>query len=137
MKITTLPQMVFCLLCCLMAACTPVYSPYVYDQTAELKTQSMSLLDKANEPYDKQLKKIQQLQDELESIRMQETMRKRNSLKVKQWNAMLDTTGYLLNGTLTKWQRDTVLTETFLSLQRKLVGEAFELMQETEKQRLK
>jgi len=121
----------------LLTACSPVYSPYIFDRTAELKTQSINLLDKASEPYDKQSAKIRLLQDELESIRLQEEMRKHNKLKVKEWHAMLDSTGYLLNGTFAKWQRDTVLTETFLKLQRKLVGEAFDLMQETEKQRLK
>ena len=50
---------------------------------------------------------------------------------------MLAPDGFLLNGSLEKWKNDTVMSETFIDLQRKLIGEAFDLIQETEKQRLK
>jgi len=133
----TVRNVTYCLLLLLLVACNPVYSPYIYDQTADLKTQVLTLLSKGTEPYAKYQPKVELLKNDLESIRQQEQMRKRNDLKIKQWNVVLDSTGYLLYGTLAKWQRDTIMTETFINLQRKLVGEAFDLLQETEKARLK
>ena len=35
---------VFCLF--FLMSCAPVYSPYIYDQTAELKMQSLAILNK-------------------------------------------------------------------------------------------
>jgi len=119
-----------------LMSCSPVYSPYIFDQTAELKSQSLIILSKANEPYSKYETKIDLLQNDLASIVQQEKMRKHNKTKVKQWTILLAPDGYLLSGTMEKWKKDTIMSETFIDLQRKLVGEAFDLIQETEKQRL-
>jgi hypothetical protein len=127
----------YCICILLLSACAPVYSPYIYDQTAELKIQSLAIINKATESFEKNKLKIELLKSDLESIQLQEQMRKHNNIKVKQWNLLLDPKGYLLYGTLNKWQRDTTMTEEFINLQRKLLGEAFDLIQETEKQRLK
>ena len=120
-----------------LMSCSPVYSPYIYDQTAELKSQSLILMSKAVEPYAKNQSKVDLLKADLESIFLQEKMRKRNSIKVKQWNLLLAPDGFLLYGTFEKWRKDTLMSEEFINLQRKLIGEAFDLIQETEKQRLK
>ena len=120
-----------------LMSCSPVYSPYIFDQTAELKSQALTILSKADEPYTKYETKIDLLQNDLASIVQQEKMRKHNKTKVKQWAIMLAPDGFLLNGSLEKWKNDTVMSETFIDLQRKLIGEAFDLIQETEKQRLK
>ena len=121
----------------LLVSCAPVYSPYIYDQTADLKTRSLTIMNKATDPYSKHEKAVDQLKSDLESVLQQEKMRKHNQVKVKQWNLLLTTDGYLLNGTFAKWQRDTTMSENFVGLQCKLIGEAFDLIQETEKQRLK
>jgi len=117
-----------------MTCCSPVYSPYVYDRTAEIKTETLSIIGKAKEPYDKHKSKVDELQSDIASLQMQEKLRKRNKIKQKQWEMQTDTAGYLLYGVLSKWKKDTVLNETFISLQKKLIGEAFDLMQETEKE---
>ncbi|MDD3907287.1 MAG: hypothetical protein PHF34_03640 [Bacteroidales bacterium] len=121
----------------LLVSCAPVYSPYIYDQTADLKTRSLTIMNKATDSYSKHEKAVDQLKSDLESVLQQEKMRKHNQVKVKQWNLLLTTDGYLLNGTFAKWQRDTTMSENFVGLQCKLIGEAFDLIQETEKQRLK
>ncbi|MDD4920896.1 MAG: hypothetical protein PHS30_00300 [Bacteroidales bacterium] len=127
-----------CVLCFIFfISCAPVYSPYIYDQTSELKTQSLTIINKASESYSKQESKIEMLKGELESILQQEKMRKHNAVKVKQWNLLLAPDGYLLYGSFNKWQRDTTMSAEFVGLQRKLIGEAFDLIQETEKMRLK
>ena len=125
----------FCLF--LLTACAPTYSPYLYDKTSEMKTQSLSLMDKAMEPYSKYDTKISLLKSDLESLSRQEQLRKNNQPKIKQWNLLLDPEGHLLYGFLKKWQQDTILNEPFIDLEHKLVGESFELIQETEKLRLK
>jgi hypothetical protein len=94
-------------------------------------------MNKATAPYSKHEKAVDQLKSDLESVLQQEKMRKYNQVKVKQWNLLLAPDGYLLNGTFGKWQRDTTMSENFVGLQCKLIGEAFDLIQETEKQRLK
>jgi len=132
---TLVSGFVFCLL--FLVSCAPVYSPYIFDQTAELKKQTLSILDKATEPYSKYETKVDVLKSDLASMVQQERMRKRNKLKVKQWDLLLDPQGNLLNGSLEKWRKDTVMSETFIVLQRNLVEEAFNLIQEVEKQRLK
>lgn len=128
-------SVIFCLL--FLVSCAPVYSPYIFDQTAELKKQTLSIMDKATEPYSKYETKVDVLKSDLVSLFQQEKMRKRNGVKVKQWNLLLDPQGNLLNGSLEKWRKDTVMSETFIVLQRNLVEEAFNLIQEVEKQRLK
>ena len=137
MKNTLKKTVIWCLYLLLLSACAPVYSPYIYDQTAELKTQSLSIMNKAMEPYQKHQVKIDMLKNDLESIRQQEQMRKFNDVKVKQWNLLLDPDGYLLCGSFSKWKRDTIMSEDFITFQRKLVGEAFDLILETEKLRKK
>lgn len=129
----------FILLVCLfvLTSCAPTYSPYLYDQTSELKTQSLLLMDKATEPFSKYETKINLLKSDLESVSRQEQLRKSNQAKIKQWNLLLNPQGHLLYGFLHKWQQDTILSETFVNLERKLVGESFELLRETEKMRLK
>ena len=126
------------LTCCALGltCCAPVYSPYVYDRTAELKTESVGLISKAGEPYGKYSAKIEDLKNDISSLQMQEQLRKRNKIKQKQWSLQTDTAGYLLFGVLSKWQKDSTLSETFISLQKKLIGESFDLIQETEKQYL-
>jgi len=121
----------------LLQSCSPNYSPYLYDKTAELKTESLILLSRGTEPYAKYDSKVDRCRMDLESVVQQEKMRKYNKRKIKQWELMLAPEGYLLNGSFAKWQKDTILSEEFLNLQRKLIGEAFDLIQETEKQRLK
>ncbi|MEA4839943.1 MAG: hypothetical protein VB110_02930 [Bacteroidales bacterium] len=128
---------VFAVALFLLVSCAPVYSPYIYDQTADLKTRSLTIMNKATAPYSKHEKAVDQLKSDLESVLQQEKMRKHNQVKVKQWNLLLAPDGYLLNGTFGKWQRDTTMSENFVGLQCKLIGEAFDLIQETEKQRLK
>lgn len=124
----------FCLLL-LCAACAPTYSPYVYDQTASLKTEALALMRKAGEPYAKHAVKAERLMDDLLSVMQQEALRKRNNDKVKQWQLLIDGNGHLLGGFLHRWQTDTTLNATFINLEVKLVGEAFDLIQATEKQR--
>lgn len=129
---------VIALLClCLLFGCAPTYSPYVFDQTASLKTQTLSLMNKATEPYSKHDKKVEELKADFESLWKQEQLRKNNQTKVKQWKLMLDDEGHLLYGYLHKWQQDTILNEPFIMLGSKLIGESFDLLQETEKERLK
>jgi len=126
-----------CIVCIsLLMSCSPTYSPYLYDQTAELKAQSLSVLSNANEPYSKYETRVDLLVGDLESVFQQEKMRKYNKVKIKQWDLLLAPDGYLLNGCLEKWEKDTVMSEEFINLQRKLIGEAFDLIQETEKQRI-
>lgn len=129
--------LISCIVCIsFLIACSPTYSPYLYDQTADLKTQSLSVLSKANEPYLKYETRIDLLRGDLESVFQQEKMRKYNKVKIKQWDLLLAPDGYLLYGSLEKWEKDTVMSEEFINLQRKLIGEAFDLIQETEKQRI-
>ena len=129
------PRAICLLSLVVLVSCSAVYSPYIYDRTAELKTETMTLMNKGTEPFGKYASKINQLKVDLESVRQQEQLRRHNSVKQKQWALQFDSTGYLLYGFLNKWKQDTVLSETFVSLQRKLVGEAFDLIQETEKDR--
>jgi hypothetical protein len=133
MSITRRYLVIVCLL--LLTACAPVYSPYVYDQTASLKTEALALMRKAEEPYAKHAVKAERLMNDLLSLEQQEVLRKRNNAKVKQWQLLINDRGHLLGGFIHRWQTDTTLTETFISLESRLVGEAFDLIQSTEKQR--
>lgn len=121
----------------LFTACTATYSPYLYERTSELKTNSLSIMDKAGEPYSKYESKIAALKSEFESVDRQEKLRKRNNTKIKQWDLMLDPQGHLLYGYFNKWQNDTILSETFIRLEKGLIEESFETIQATEKDRLK
>lgn len=117
-------------------ACAPTYSPYIYDQTGEMKKQAIALMDKAESPYSKYSEKVELLMSDIESLSTQDKLRKNNKIKIKQWELLKDPEGHLLYGFFNKWQKDTTLNETFIDLERKLVSESFDLMRETEKQRL-
>ncbi len=120
---------------CLLSGCAPRYSPYVYDETARLKKQSLALVDKAVEPYAKQEAKVEALKLDLSALVQQEQARKRNAAKVKQWQLLLNEQGHLLGGFLVKWQKDTVLNEVFVRLAESQIEQAFEVIQATEKDR--
>lgn len=119
------------------AACSPKYSAYVYDRTADIKKQAIALCGKSEEPYDKYAEKVAALKIEAEALYKQEQLRKHNKTKQKQWALMLDPEGHLLYGYLEKWHQDTVLNDTFIDLSKRVLTESFELLQETEKNNLK
>lgn len=118
----------------LLISCSPHYSPYAHDRTAELKTKSLSLMNKADEPFSKHAEKVYGLKFDLQALNEHEQLRKRNGLKQKQWKLLLDPNGHLLYGFFAKWEQDTILHEPFIGLERKLVGEAFDYMLDLEKQ---
>lgn len=130
-----LPLYPLFLLFFLLTACAPLYSPYVYDQTASLKTEALALMRKADEPYTRHAVKAERLMNDLLSLEQQEVLRKRNNDKVKQWQLLINDRGHLLGGFMSRWQSDTTLNATFINLESRLVGEAFDLIQATEKQR--
>lgn len=116
----------------IFVSCAPSYSPYIYNRTRELKSQATYLMKDALKPYLKYSDRVEDLKSGIETIEAMENARRHNKNKKKQWSLMTNPDGHLLYGFLDKWQRDTVLTETFIQAEKDIVREAFDLLLETE-----
>jgi hypothetical protein len=106
------------LLSLFVAACTLLspYDPTSYKNATDIKTESLSLLERATEPFANHVAEVDLLRLHLrQAYEYERNKGKPNEETVAQWRLLKDESGHLVGGTLAKWKASGALGETFLA----------------------
>lgn len=122
-----------------LMACSSIssFDHYAYTQTTSLKVDALTTMSLASSEYKQNEKAIQELQIKLQKAYEYERNRPKNEISVQLWDKLLDINGHLLGGFIKRWQDKTVLSETFISEEKKLVGDAFDQISGLESHKIK
>lgn len=122
-----------------LMACSSIssFDHYAYTQTTSLKVDALTTMSLASSEYKQNEKAIQELQIKLQKAYEYERNRPKNEISVQLWDKLLDINGHLLGGFIKRWQDKTVLSETFINEEKKLVGDAFDQISGLESHKIK
>lgn len=126
-------------LAALLLSCVTIstYNETAYKQATSLKIDALSLMDKATEPFDQHRDEVRALRLELEKAYEYNRGRPDNQLSTKQWEVLKDSTRNLVGGFLKKWETDKILSATFITEIKGVVGDAFDQVAWLESGKLK
>ncbi len=113
----------------LLTACTPTISQFnetAYQQAVQLKVKSMSLIDKANEPYSVHEEEAVQLKQNLLTAYEYAKGRPKNEVSTRQWEIMVDAERNLMGGFLVRWKEQETLSPAFIGEYSKVIADAFD-----------
>jgi len=129
--------MLFVILTYVSCATISRSSQYAYTQTTSLKVDALAVMDLAKDDYSNHQQVILELQTNLQKIYEYEKNRPKNEISVKLWDKLLNPEGHLLVGFLIRWQKEQKLNETFITEEKKLVSDAFDVISGLESTKLK
>jgi len=113
-------------------ACNPMislYSEHAYNQATSLKVETLTLMNKAAEPYAKHNEKIEVLMLNLKKAHEYAKGRVNNELSARQWEIMIDPEKNLAAGFFRRWEEKGTLSEVFIEEVRNgLISPAFDLI---------
>ncbi|WP_428236207.1 hypothetical protein [Gracilimonas sp.] len=113
----------------LLTACAPSISQFnetAYQQAVQLKVKSMSLIDKANEPYSVHEEAAVQLKQDLLTAYEYAKGRPKNEISTRQWEIMVDAERNLMGGFLVRWKEQETLSPAFIGEYSKVIADAFD-----------
>ncbi|MGN8226072.1 hypothetical protein [Gracilimonas sp. BCB1] len=113
----------------LLTACAPSISQFnetAYQQAVQLKVKSMSLIDKANEPYSAHEEAAVQLKQNLLTAYEYAKGRPSNEISTRQWEIMVDAERNLMGGFLVRWKEQETLSPAFIGEYSKVIADAFD-----------
>lgn len=113
----------------LLTACVPSISQFnetAYRQAVQLKVQSLALIDKATEPYEKYSEEADRLLQELNIAWEYAKGRPNNELSTRQWEIMLDPERNLMGGFLARWKSEGSLSPVFVREFHGITADAFD-----------
>ncbi|MFT4024932.1 MAG: hypothetical protein QM664_14235 [Flavihumibacter sp.] len=116
---------------------TAPYDQYVYAQTTGLKVDALKLMAKAGREYSTQKEAVEKFTDAWDKIYEYELHRRNNGIRINMWNLLRDPQRHLLGGFLARWQKESTLSETFISEAKIQVGKAFDQLSELESGKIK
>lgn len=121
------------------AGCATIstFDQHAYTQTTSIKVDALNLMSKATANYQTCEKSIDALQTELDKIYAYEKNRPKNEISVKLWDKLLNKNGHLLGGFLNRWKNEGKLNGTFITEEKKLVGDAFDQIAGLESHKIK
>jgi hypothetical protein len=97
-----------------------------YDQAVSLKTESITLMNKANESYSLHKIESDSLKAKVEAAYIYSEGRENNFESTTQWEIMKDPGRSLLLGFLARWERNDHLGSVFIVEADLLVADAFD-----------
>jgi hypothetical protein len=108
--------------------CIPVaeYDQSAYDQAVSLKTESLTLMNKANESYSLHQIESDSLKVKVEAAFNYSANRPNNSESANQWEILKDPGRNLLFGFLERWKGKDHLSPEFISGAVSLISDAFD-----------
>lgn len=111
------------------STCTPSISQFnetAYQQAVQLKVESMSLIDKADEPYSGHEEEADQLKQDLLTAYEYAKGRPKNEISTRQWEIMVDPERNLMGGFLVRWKEQETLSPAFIGEYSKVIADAFD-----------
>ena len=123
----------------LIASCasTSHYDQYVYTQTTSIKVDALNVMDLATEDYSLHQQEVKQAITNIDKTYEYERNRKNNSITIKLWDKLKDTSGHLFAGFVKRWKNEGKLRPVFIQESKKQVGEAFDIIAQLESKKIK
>jgi hypothetical protein len=117
-----------------LAACTHIapFNQHAYEQATSLKVEAMTLVEKANDPYTKHEKEIEEFK--LRMLKAYEYVKgiPKNVETSDQWAILISEKGKSVFGFLKFWQEKTTVSETFAAEYKKEIEKHFNKIIELE-----
>lgn len=114
------------------------FDQYSYTQTTSIKVDAMNLMDLANEDYQLHEKDIATVQTELKKIYEYEKNRPKNEITTQMWKKILDSSGHLFGGFITRWKAEKKLNRVYIEDKKNdEIGPAFDQIAELESKKSK
>jgi hypothetical protein len=111
------------------AGCKPtisLYDQYAYTQATSIKVDALNVMDLATDPYPSHLKEISDLNTEIQKMYEYDKNRPNNEKTTQQWSILIDSTGKLLGGFLTKWKAETKESAVYVREKKKEISLGFD-----------
>ncbi len=113
------------------------FDQYAYAQTTSIKVDALNLMDLANDDFSKHQSGVIEFETKLRKVYEYEKNRPKNEISVKLWDILIDTSGYLLGGFLSRWKKENKLNVAFINNEKDLVGKAFDQISGLESKKIK
>jgi hypothetical protein len=125
---TNILKLVFILFLLSLTGCIPVaeFDQSAYDQAVLLKTESITLMDKASESFTLHKEEVDSLKIKVEAAYNNSQTRLNNSETTSQWRIMKDPGRSLLYGFLEMWEQKDHINSVFIVKAELIVGDAFD-----------
>lgn len=124
----------------LAQSCSPLISPYdqyAYIQATSLKVDALNLMDSATDSVQLHEKDINTIVTNLQKIYEYEKNRPKDTATTSQWKLMIDTSGHLFGGFITRWKKEKVLRKAYVEDKKIQIGFCFDQISELESKKIK
>lgn len=125
------------ILSCTSCASISSFDQYAYAQTISVKVDGLNIMDLANEDFSIHKSSVSDYRTKLRKVYEYEKNRPKNEITIQLWNKLLDPDGHLLGGFLVRWEKESKLSETFITEEKKLVDKAFDQIAGLESKKIK
>lgn len=113
------------------------FDQYAYAQTTSLKVDALNLMDLAKEDYSAHQASVMEFQTKFQKVYAYEKNRPKNEITLKLWDKISAPDGHLLGGFISRWEKDKKLNAIFISDEKKLVDDAFDVIAGLESKKIK
>jgi hypothetical protein len=119
------------------ASTISTYDQYAYVQTTNLKVEALALMDKAVDSVSKYIPAIEDIEMKLNKAYEYEKGRQKNEISTQMWEILKSPDKHLLGGILKRWRDEKQLGAGFIANEKKIIGEAFDIIAELESKKIK
>lgn len=122
-----------------MASCAlkANYLGYSFDETARLKVESVSIVEKAHQRYGKWKPKADSVLNGVKRAYEDASLRNKNQASMREWETILDSTQGSLAGTLKRWRENDTLSGEEIEAARKTISADFDRISKLENNKSK
>lgn len=113
----------------LAISCSPLigpYSPTAYENATSLKAETLSLMEKAMEPYSDHKKAAESLAIELRKAHEYVKGVPSNSITARQWEILIKQDGDLIGKFMQRWKERETLSKIYIEEFDGLISDAFD-----------
>ena len=121
-------------LCLLLTACSTIskFDQYAYTQSTSLKVDALSTLRHATESYPLHQQEVMKVKTSLDKMFEYEKNRPKNTVTVKMWSVLIDSTGNLYGGFIKRWQTEGTLDTAFIRISGDVISQSFDQISQLE-----
>jgi len=111
-----------------LVGCTSIsqFNATAYEQSTSIKASSVTLMDKANEPYTKHITQVEAILLEARKAYEYAKARPKNEDATAQWEIMIDPNAHMLAGFFNKWKSDNKLSKFFIKEAKSQIEKGFD-----------
>jgi hypothetical protein len=102
------------------------YDQYAYTQATSIKVDALNTMTLASDDFTTHQKEVNDLNSEIQKIYEYDKNRPKNGITTKQWEILIDSSGNLLGGFLTKWKREGKQSAMFITEKKTQISAAFD-----------